>query len=480
MDYEKIMIVCGVITFIMAGITIWARIQKHNEIKIHKIKEEERTVVNETNIDINKNDIASLKEEVRKLVDEKRNISRENSEFSEIEKEKLFREKVKYSSNEVNELIKKSKAQTKSYVLNAMGFELDNKYEKAIYYYEKALEETTFHDDKAWILYSLGNIYFDNKDYKKAISDYKKAIIYYNQVDKKDDNYFLILGDIYSCLGIIYRDQNNYKEAIKNHEKALKLRENLVLKDHDKYILEVSKSYNNLAVVYKHQGDFDKSIDFNEKSINIRKDLADKTNSIIDKYYIARAICNLGNVYRERGDYLKSKERIETAIRLINDLESNLQREVYCDNLSMFYLNYSYVLGDLNEYEESENIIKKDLLIIEELEDKTKKAQYFLGALLNLSIAKKGQGEINEAIKTLEQALKYYKDNFNKTFSNDIVIVSANIYFNLGDIYYNNKRDYELALMNFEKSYSIYSDYPNSAYARKWAGIASKYIASLK
>jgi superkiller protein 3 len=92
----------------------------------------------------------------------------------------------------------------------------------------------------------------DKKQYKEAISLYKKAI-----EEDKQNNIYLWASDIYVSQGVNYISKEEYEKAIESFEEAIRLNP----KD--------GQSYNNLGFVYMQKKEYDKAIKFYKQALEI-------------------------------------------------------------------------------------------------------------------------------------------------------------------------------------------------------------------
>ncbi|QCE41110.1 tetratricopeptide repeat protein [Psychroserpens sp. NJDZ02] len=84
---------------------------------------------------------------------------------------------------------------------------------ETMYFAENDTTENSYSDkDKAMEYYNQGLAAFDNQDYSKAVTLYKKAV--------KEDKTFAFAWD---NLGRTYRELGDYKEAIKCYKKSIKI-----------------------------------------------------------------------------------------------------------------------------------------------------------------------------------------------------------------------------------------------------------------
>jgi len=165
-------------------------------------------------------------------------------------------------------------------------------YDKAIEYYEKAIELKS--DDEVY--YNMGYVYCNKGNYDKAIECYEKAI------ELKPDK-----NEAYNNMGNAYYNKGNYDKAIECYEKAIELKP------------DKDKAYYNMGNAYYNKGNYDKAIECYEKAIELKPD--------DEAYY------NMGNAYENKGDYDKAIECYEKAIELKPD-----KNEAY-NNMGFAYEN---------------------------------------------------------------------------------------------------------------------------------------------
>lgn len=119
------------------------------------------------------------------------------------------------------------------YFNEAMGFASSGDYQKAIVYFEKALEINPNYD-RAY--YNLGLAHFSLGQYREAITYCEKAI----EINPAYLKVYRNLGDIYISLG-------RYKEAIVYWEKAIEINP------------DDADSYADMGVAYEELGQYQKA-----------------------------------------------------------------------------------------------------------------------------------------------------------------------------------------------------------------------------
>ena len=151
----------------------------------------------------------------------------------------------------------------------------DQNYDKAITYYQKALQYTPVNDEvnKAYISTNMGIIYAEQNDYLKAKNNFEQTIEIYVSL-----NLFNELSIAYYDLGFLEYSFKHYQLAISNYLNSLK-----IAKDNDNSV-NMMWAYEGLADVYKDMNDYKSSLLYFEKYSEIKDSLNEiqKENEIKD------------------------------------------------------------------------------------------------------------------------------------------------------------------------------------------------------
>ncbi len=190
-------------------------------------------------------------------------------------------------------------------VWNAKG-----KYDKAIEYYEKALESglKAFgedHPDVATYRNNLGSAW-------KAKGEYDKAIEYYEKALKSDVKTFgedhPKVATRWNNLGEVWRAKGKYDKAIEYYEKAL----GSDLKSFDEDHPKIAAYRNNLGVAWSAKGEYDKAIEYLEKALKSDLKTFGENHPNVAAYGN-----NLGTALHSNGEYDKAIEYLEKALSVI-------------------------------------------------------------------------------------------------------------------------------------------------------------------
>ncbi len=164
----------------------------------------------------------------------------------------------------------------------------------------------------ARIAYNLGNVYFVELDFPKALEAYLDAV----RLSHDDPIYLNEVGYAYYTLA-------QYDKAIGYYENALQSDLKTFGDDHP----NVATSWNNLGLAWKAKGEYDKAIEYYEKAL--RSDLNTEHPNVATHWN------NLGEAWKVKGEYDKAIEYYEKALQ--SDLntfgEDHPQVAIYRNNL---------------------------------------------------------------------------------------------------------------------------------------------------
>jgi tetratricopeptide (TPR) repeat protein len=173
-------------------------------------------------------------------------------------------------------------------------------------------------------LSNLGTVYFDRKEYKKAIESTEKAIALLTQLNDLNG-----LGEAHNNLGIIYREQKKYAQASSNFNQALVLFESVGNKE------KIAGVYHNVGTIFQKQKKYANALNYLQRSIEIREQFGSK-NQIYNTYRV------MSSVYKDVGntkeslrylqlylDYLDSNTTVQAATKIaeLSELYRSEQRE---------------------------------------------------------------------------------------------------------------------------------------------------------
>ena len=190
-----------------------------------------------------------------------------------------------------------------------LGYVKDNqgKYEKAIWYYEKALEiyhksPSSNQSNLATSYNNIGSAYDKMKEYSRALSFYERALEIYRKYLPPNHPSLAIS---YNNIGAVYYRIGEYSKALSFYEKDLEICQETLLPNHP----SLATSYNNIGEVYRKMGQYSEALSFYEKDFEIcQKSLSANHPGL------ATSCNNMGLVYYNMGHYWKALPYFERAL----------------------------------------------------------------------------------------------------------------------------------------------------------------------
>ena len=253
-------------------------------------------------------------------------------------------------------------------------------FRKAIEYYEKHLKVTIEFGDwegEGRAYGNLGNAYRSLYDFRKAMEYHKKALKIAIEIGDRAEE-----GRAYGNLGIAYRSLGDFRKAMEYHEKHLKI----AIEIGDR--AGEGRAYGNLGIAYNSLCDYRKAMEYHKRSLNI----AIETGDLVGE---GKTYANLGIAYMSLGDFRKAIEYHEKHLKIVREIDDRAGEGAAYGNLGGAY----FLLGDFRkaiEYNE------KHLKIAIEIGGRAKEGR----AYGNLGDAYFSLGDLRKAIEYHEKELK--------------------------------------------------------------------------
>ena len=303
------------------------------------------------------------------------------------------------------------------YGYNAMG-----NYDKALEYFEKALEirESKLgkdHPSTASTYNNIGEVYRAKGDYDKALEYYGKAMEIKESKLGKDHP---VTAATYNNIGGVYGAKGDYDEALEYCEKAMIVRQFRWGENHP----NTATVYNNIAVEYYAKDDFDNALVYFKKALEIRESKSGRNH-----LETATTYNNIAVMYRKIDDYVKALEYFGKALEI---RESKLGKDhpytatTYNNIAGMYYAKGDY--DKVLEYYEKaleirESKLGKDhpstattynniALVYYAKDDYNNALEYFLKAVKILLFKNKNHPNTESCIRNL--AICYQEANMEK------------------------------------------------------------------
>ena len=153
-------------------------------------------------------------------------------------------------------------------------------------------------------LYFQGEIYYQNRDYQKAIKCLESSLDHMEGPLKLDTN----VARCYNALGNCYYGLGRPEKALEFYNKALKMREELSGSDYH-YDMPVYK--NQIGTVHEDKGEYEEAVKCYKDALELLEEL--KCLGYEDEALFRR---NLANVYVRQEKYKEAEEEAEKAFKI--------------------------------------------------------------------------------------------------------------------------------------------------------------------
>ena len=153
--------------------------------------------------------------------------------------------------------------------------------QKAQQVYEVLLDQPKNESDKAHIYVQLGRAKNDQEKYDKAITFYEKSLEIHKRthVPNHPD-----MGISYNNIGLVYYNVGEYSKALSFQEKALEIRQQSLSLNHPDF----GHSCENIGTVYENMGDYTKVLSFYEHAVEIGRRSLPSNNRNLQKWRKSR------------------------------------------------------------------------------------------------------------------------------------------------------------------------------------------------
>ena len=337
---------------------------------------------------------------------------------------------------------KESKNKIKLYIRIGDEYEYYKNNQKAIKYYELALElseklteKYTYKKKHLKNVYKnltgksslyIGMVYEKNGNYDEALKYFQSSIKIYEVTDNKGR-----LADCYNSIGNVYIRKGDYSIAIENYQKSLKIAEQIENSQ------KISKCLNNIGVIYQCMGNYDLSIEYYKKSIDISEKLNDKEG-------ISYALNNIGNIYYKQSEFIKARIYYQRALKINKEINNK-------KGLSRCLNNIGIINKNIGNYQQAIINYKDALKINEEIKDKIGMSS----CLINLGNVYLILGNFRDAIQSVKRSIALAREIGAK---NEI----KGAYDSMAKIY--------AKMKNFEKAYQynqLYSEIKDTIFSEE-------------
>ncbi|MCG6553227.1 MAG: tetratricopeptide repeat protein [Candidatus Magnetominusculus sp. LBB02] len=266
-------------------------------------------------------------------------------------------------------------------------------------------------------------------DYDKAIEYYERALEQFTKIYRDEPN--PSAATVYNDLGIIWADKGRYDRAIENFEKARQMRLVTAKPRHD-----VADTYNNLGEAWRRKGQYDRAIEYSEVSLALREDIGLNTDT-------ANAYGNLGIAWADKGQYDRAIRYYKKAIAILVKID-----RASCD-LAVTYNHLGSAWEDKGQYDRAIRYHNRALAMFLELYN-TESHRDVAATYNSLGIAWAEKKKYDRAIDYFNKSLKIRLE----LYDNGRHLSVAAAYNNLG-LTWASKRQYGRAIEYYEKAVNV-------------------------
>lgn len=351
-----------------------------------------------------KKDRSSLKKSINYLIQAGQKMQKQ---YSEGKAEQYFLQALELLKNIP---ISKEKYANLLKLLESLG-EVQSrvgKSDSAINSYQQALklgetQQLLGHLKEAQMYRKIGYVYHSISDYTKAISYYERALKKLKDVSSEAERTEYIT--IYNSLGLTYIMKGEHQKGVHWSEKGIKLSRKR------KHLPLIAQSYTNLGMVAYSQGKYEKAIEFFNRSLEIQRKVQDKSR-------LSALKINLGVIHLNLGRYDKAEDYYYKGLNLAQEMGNLSWKGIIYNNLGVLY-------KDRGEWEKALGFLEKSLKIREQYGDR----RGMVSALDNLGVTFLSQGQLDKALDYLNQGFTICQ----QIGAKDIL---AEIQSDLGEVYF--------------------------------------------
>ncbi len=192
------------------------------------------------------------------------------------------------------------------------------------------------------VLNSIGNVYFTQQDYPRAIATYEQVYEIAEAKNNKQGQY-----DAINNIGSCYSNSGQADRAIEYYEKAMVIQQDLDLKDSE------LTTIHNLGYAYSRKNDLDKALEYYQKGQILAEELDDLK-------WQATFFEVIGITYMDKSFFVQSIDAYQNALKIRETLEDTrgVANDLYFMG-SVYQKNEDYETG-LIYLERASNIARKN------------------------------------------------------------------------------------------------------------------------
>lgn len=385
-------------------------------------------------------------------------------------------------SKEINYLF----GEGESYQNRGIIYYFQRKYPDALTQYELAYNIYNQLNNKSKLSAILNNraiIGVIQGEYDKALLDYEEAL----EVNIELKNWSSV-ANIYNNIGMVYSKWGNSSKTIENYNKSLEIS----LRENNK--VGMAAAYNNIALVKKGLGDFDEALEYYQKSLKVNEENGDIAG-------IARCLTNISAIYKEMGDDEKALSLLRESMEYEKQLNNDQGVLKSHEKIGLLQLRLGDYVDAIESFENSIEIAKKgndnEQVVVsyrnignayENLKNYNKAIEYYKISLKlaqdienskAIALANYYLGKCYHQINNFDEAINYTNQSINISRTNSFIDFLEDSYKLISEIY-KNAGDYKQALNYQSKYIEIHTTIYNEQNQKRLTELQTRYETEKK
>ena len=286
--------------------------------------------------------------------------------------------------------------------LNLGGiYKLQSKNDSAYYFFSTALKYYNAFDEleqKAYVLMSIANLQYNEKDYTSSEYSAIRAIKILDALPETENN-LDNLWILYNRIGDISSELGDFEKSLEYHDKAIAIADSM----EDGFINKIY-SINNMAFVYRELKNYKKTLELYRSLVPLKSKYQD-----YDPTFYALIINNIAYTEFLDGstEYNRLQNTFYDAYKLAEVNDDEVTKMAVTTDLSKFYLKrqkldsayiYAKETYDISKYLSSNDYTLEALLILSQIKE-----------------GEEGKKYLNEHIKLTDSLLNLERNSRNKS-----------------------------------------------------------------
>ncbi|OOQ58539.1 tetratricopeptide repeat protein [Mucilaginibacter pedocola] len=260
--------------------------------------------------------------------------------------------KLKFDFEEASECFKSASliCSEWKYKLEAGNFfKFVNQFDKAELYFNEALSQSDYPEEKAIALNNLAVLQSQANEYNKATENFTQALALYRQLATLNPEMFL--KDIATTLQNLANVQSNmqeYEKAEINYKESISLSRQLESTYPGSYLNQLAATLNNYATLQKNRNAYDIAEVNYAEALSIRTKLATE-NPQTFLPDLATTLNNIGNLNSNRSQHVQAEANYNRALAIRRQLAAE-NPQTYLPDVAMTLNNLANSQRFRNDY----------------------------------------------------------------------------------------------------------------------------------